>query len=341
MLLKGCNSLNIREIAKEASVSVATVSRVLNGKSDVSTETRERILTIIKERDFKPKVAVSSISDNIGIFLCSNTTDISNPYSSLVISGISSVIFNHDLNLTLIPSIKISRDGLDFFNFCNLRRISGGIFISSSQDDKYIMELAKYVPSVVVGNDFNLECLGSVRSDNYTGAYEAIKYLVVLGHKNILLIMADLHFIDHKDRYEAAAKAIEESGLEQNEHNILNSYLFNNTDLLYKLDFIFKTSHPDAIFVGGDQEAIRVIKVLNDMGLNVPEDVSVMGYDNLAIAVNSCPPLTTVNQPIYEIGKEAAKLLLNMINDKNYTETKIMLKNNALMIRGSVKERIK
>jgi LacI family transcriptional regulator len=179
-----------------------------------------------------------------------------------------------------------------------------------------------------------------VRSDNYTGAYEAIKYLVNLGHKKILLIMADLHYLDHKDRYEGAVKAIEESGLEQNEHNILNSYLFNNTDLQYKLDFIFKSSCPDAIFVGGDQEALRVIKVLKDMGLNVPGGVSVMGYDNLEIAVNYNPPLTTVNQPIYEIGKEAAKLLLTMINNKDYSETKVLLKNNSLMIRESVKQRI-
>lgn len=331
--------MNIREIAKEANVSVATVSRVINGKSDVSTETRERILDIIKERDFKPKVSVSSVSDNIGIFLCSNRNDISNPYVSLVISGISSVIFNRDLNLTLIPTMKIPRDGREFYNFCSLRRISGGIFISSSMDDAYITELAKYVPSVLVGNDFDVDCLGSVRSDNFSGAYKAIKYLIQLGHGRILLIMADLHFMDHRDRYEGAVKAINEAGLEQNEYNILDSYLFNNTDLLYKLDFIIKKSCPDAIFVGGDQEAIRVIKVLNDMKLNVPDDISVMGYDNLEIALNTHPPLTTVNQPIYEIGKEAAKLLLNMISDKNYTQTKVVLNDNSLMFRESVKER--
>lgn len=329
--------MNIREIAKEAGVSIATVSRVLNGKSDVSAETREKILTIIKEKEFKPKVSVAPISDTIGIFLCSNT-EISNPYSSLVISGISSIIFKHDFNLTLIPSIKISRDGIDFANFCNSRRISGGIFISSSQDDNYIVELSKHVPSVMVGNDFPLQCLGSVRSDNFSGAYDALKYISSLGHKNILLIMADLHFLDHEERFAGAKKAIDETGMKLNEHSIPNSYLFNNTDLHYRLEFIFKNERPDAIFVGGDQEAIRVIKVLNDMGLNVPDDVSVMGYDNLDISTHTHPPLTTVNQPIYEIGREAAKLLLNMINNKDYTDTKVLLKNNYLMIRETVKE---
>lgn len=331
--------MNIRGIAKEAGVSIATVSRVLNGKSDVSQETREKILTIIKEKEFKPKVGLSSVSDNIGIFICSSTTEISNPYSSKVISGIAGVIFKHGLNLSLIPSIKISKEGVEFFNFCNLRKISGGIFLSSNQDDTYIVELAKHVPTVIVGNDFEDLCVGSVRSDNFTGAYDAVNYLLDLGHKNILLVMADLHYMDHMERYEGAVKAMEEAGLRVNPYNIMNSYAFDSSDLLYKLGFIFNNSRPDAIFVGGDQEALRVIKVLYDMGLKVPDDISVVGYDNLDIAANSNPPLTTVNQPIYEIGREAAKLLLNMINNKDYKETKVLLKDNYLMARESVKER--
>ena len=332
--------MNIREIAKEAGVSIATVSRVLNGKSDVSADTRERILAIIKEKDFKPKVSsITAVPDNIGLFLCSNNTEVSNPYVSLVISGIASIIFRQDLNLTLIPSIKISRDGMEFFNFCNLRRISGGIFISSSQDDIYIMELAKQVPSIVIGNDFELECLGSVRSDNFKGANDAIKYLIELGHRRILLIMADLHFMDHRERYEGARKAIEDAGLELNKYDILDSYAFNNTDLQNKLEFIIQNTCPDAIFVGGDQEAVRVMKALQDAGMRIPEDISVMGYDNLDIAVHTNPPLTTVNQPVYEMGKEAARLLLNMINDREYKNTKILFQNSNIMIRKSVKNR--
>ncbi len=331
--------MNIREVAKNAGVSIATVSRVINGKTDVSVETREKILRILKEEDFKPKTNTLSVNDNIGIFLGSNTTEISNPYCSLVLSGIASVMFNIDFNLTLIPSLKISKDGTDFLNFCKLRNIVGGIFFSSTQDDVYIKELAKYVPIVVVGNDFNdSEEVGSVRSDNFTGSYEGIKHLVKLGHKEILLVMADMHFLDHAERYEGAKKALVESGLELSKYNILDSYAFNDSDLVYKLDFIIKNQKPDAIFVGGDQEAIRVMRVLQGMGIKIPEAMSVMGYDNLQLAANSNPPLTTVNQPIYDIGREAGKLLLNIINDKEYKPRKILLGANYLMMRESVRE---
>ncbi|MFU0800504.1 MAG: LacI family transcriptional regulator [Xylanivirga thermophila] len=331
--------MNIKEIALEAGVSIATVSRVINGKSDVSDETREKVLRLIQEKDFKPKIAAAQTIDNIGIFISNNNTEISNPYTSLILSGISNILFNNDLSLTLIPSTKIPKKGIDFLNFCIQRRISGGIFISSTLDDMYIKELAKYIPIVVTGNELDPKYIGSVRSDNFHGAYKAIEHLIKLGHKNILLVMADMHYMDHRDRYEGAKKSLNDHGLKLHPFNITDSYILNDRDLEYRLEFIFKNSKTDAIFVGGDQEAIRVVRALQDKGIKVPEQVSVIGYDNLEIACHTSPPLTTVNQPIYDIGKEAAKMLLNMIKDKKYKPDQIVLKQNHLMIRESVIKR--
>jgi DNA-binding LacI/PurR family transcriptional regulator len=331
--------MNIHEIAAEAGVSVATVSRVINGKKDVSPSTREKIMGIMQRTEFKPKVAVAPVVDNIGVFISDDKTKISNPYTSTVLSGIADIVFNQHLSLTLIPSVKIPREGPEFVNFCRQRRISGGIFLSSTLEDLYIRELGKHVPVVVVGNSLDSEFVGSVRSDNFAGAYDAVKYLANTGHKKILLIMADLHFIDHKDRYEGACKALEDAGLVLNPANITNSYTLNDVDLAYALDFIVKNDSPDALFVGGDQEAIRVLRVLQDKGIRIPEDISVVGYDNLPIALSSHPPLTTVNQPIYEIGKEAARMLLEAIKNKEYKPRSVILNESHLMIRESVARR--
>lgn len=328
--------MNIHEIAAEAGVSIATVSRVINGKKDVSPETRERIMEIMQRNEFKPKVAVSPVVDNIGVFISDDKTKISNPYTSMVLSGIADIMFNQHLSLTLIPSVKTPREGPEFVNFCRQRRISGGIFLSSTLEDIYIRELGKHVPVVVVGNSLESDCVGSVRSDNYTGAYEAVSYLVSTGHRRVLLMMADLNFIDHKDRYEGARKALEDAGLEICTSNVTNTYSLNDPDLSYSLDFIMKSARPDAIFVGGDQEAIRVMRVLQDHGVHIPEDVSIVGYDNLPIAMSTHPPLTTVNQPIYEIGREAARMLLEMIKSNNFAERSVVVKENHLMIRESV-----
>jgi DNA-binding LacI/PurR family transcriptional regulator len=331
--------MNIHQIAAEAGVSIATVSRVINGKKDVSQETREKILKIMQKKEFKPKVSVAPVVDNIGVFISDDKTKISNPYTSLVLSGLADIVFNQHLSLSLIPSVKIPRDGTEFLNFCRQRRISGGVFLSSTIDDLYIKELGSYVPVVVVGNNLESENVGSVRSDNCSGAYEAVRYLINTGHKKILLVMADMHFADHKDRYEGAKKALEEFNLELNPYNILNTYALTDVDLSYTLEFIVKNSKPDAVFVGGDQEAIRVLRVLQEKGIKIPEDISIVGYDNLPIALSSNPPLTTVNQPIYEVGREAAKMLLEMIKSKKGKAKNILLQEHHLMIRGSVLQR--
>jgi len=223
--------MNIHQIAAEAGVSIATVSRVINGKKDVSQETREKILKIMQKKEFKPKVSVAPVVDNIGVFISDDKTKISNPYTSLVLSGIADIVFNQHLSLSLIPSVKIPREGTEFLNFCRQRRISGGVFLSSTIDDLYIKELGSYVPVVVVGNNLESENVGSVRSDNCSGAYEAVRYLINIGHKRILLVMADMHFADHKDRYEGAKKALEEFNLELNPYNILNTYALTDVDL--------------------------------------------------------------------------------------------------------------
>jgi LacI family transcriptional regulator, repressor for deo operon, udp, cdd, tsx, nupC, and nupG len=332
-------NLNIRRIAEEAGVSIATVSRVINGKKDVSEKTRQTILEIMKKKEFKPKVAVSPIVDNVGIFISDDKTKISNPYTSLILSGIADVIFNQHLCMSLIPSAKIPREGSEFLNFCRQRRISGGIFLSSTLDDLYIKELGKQVPVVITGNNLESECVGSVRSDNISGAYNAVKYLIKLGHTKILLVMADLHFADHKDRYEGAKKALEEANLEPNQYNITNTYVLSDMDLSYTLEFAIKSSKPDAIFVGGDQEAIRVLRAIQDKGIKIPEDISIIGYDNLPIAASSHPPLTTVNQPVYEIGKESAKMLLEMLRNKRHKVEHLVIQENHLMVRESVLQR--
>jgi LacI family transcriptional regulator, repressor for deo operon, udp, cdd, tsx, nupC, and nupG len=288
---------------------------------------------------FKPKVAVSPSIDNIGVFISDDKTKISNPYTSIVLSGITDVIFNQHLSVTLIPAIKIPRNGTEFLNFCRQRRVSGGIFLSSTLEDLYIRELGKHLPVITVGNNLDSEYVGSVRSDNFSGAYEAVRYLIGIGHRNILLMAADLHFIDHKERYEGAKKALVESGLEVSPYNVTDTYSLNDIDLSYTLDFIIKSTHTDAIFVGGDQEAIRVLRVLQDKGIRIPQDVSVAGYDNLPIASSSHPPLTTVNQPIYDIGCEAAKMLLEMIKNNKYKAQNVLIKDNRLMIRESVMQR--
>ena len=329
--------MTIKEIANLASVSTATVSRVINGKNDVSEHTRETIQRLIHENSFKPKVSVVSQNDNIGVFISDNRTQLSNPYTTIIMSGIADELFKSEVLVTLIPSNKISRNSKEFSIFCAQRRISGCLFLSSTLDDTYICDLSERVPIVLIGNDLGNSDVGSVRSDNYEGAYNATQYLIGLGHRNILLVMASPQFIDHRDRLHGAEKALADSGIERHPYDILNSQSLSDSDLNYALSHAFDVNRPEAIFVGGDQDAIRVIRILSAKGYHIPHDVSVIGYDNLPFSANINPPLTTVNQPIYEIGREAAKMVLTIVWDPDFRPRSLILKDNNIMIRESTR----
>jgi len=291
----------------------------------------------MNQMGYKPKFTTTSVIDYIGVFMSSGK--ISDPYTSILLSGIADVAFDRQLSIALMSSSKIPKEGTEFVNFCKQRNISGGIFLASNLSETYIKELGRQIPLVVVGNNLESEYVGSVRSDNFTGSYKAVKYLIGCGHRKIMLVMADLHYIDHKERYEGAKKALTEAKLELNPYNIMNSLILSDSDLSYSLDFAIKNSPPDAIFVGGDYEAIRVLRALKDKGMKVPDDISIVGYDNIPIAASSNPPLTTVNQPIHKIGVEAASMLLDMIASKKNKPRNILLQENHLIIRESVKHK--
>lgn len=329
--------MTIKEIANLAGVSTATVSRVINGKNDVSEQTRDLIQRLIQENSFKPKVSVASQNDNIGVFISDSKTQLSNPYTAIVLSGIADELFKNEVTIALIPSNKISRNSQEFSIFCAQRRISGCLFLSSTLDDTYICDLAERIPIVLIGNDLGHSNVGSVRSNNFEGAYNATKYLGGLGYRNIMLVMANPQFIDHRERLEGAEKALGELGIERHPYNILNSQSLSDNDLRYALSHAFEMNKPEAIFVGGDQDAIRVISILSAMGYSIPQDVSVIGYDNLPYSANTNPPLTTVNQPIYEIGTEAAKMVLNIIRNPEFKPRRLLLGDSNIMIRESAR----
>lgn len=333
--------MNIHEVAREAGVSIATVSRVINGKKDVSPDTRNKVMEIMKRMDFQPKYTVTSSIEYIGVFASSNKKHVHthSAYTSILLDGIFDTAFDRQISVAVVSSSGIPKESSEFLQFCKQRHISGGIFLTSTQDETYIKELGRQVPLVLAGNILDSEWIGSVRSDNLTGSYEAVKYLIACGHRKVLLVMADSHYIDHRERLEGALKALGEAGLEPNPYNIRNTSILTDADLAYSLGFAIENSAPDAIFVGGDHDAIRVLRVLKDKGIKVPDDMSVVGYDNLPVTASSQPPLTTVNQPIYKIGVESVNMLLEIISSKKNKPRNILLQENDLIIRESVRQR--
>ncbi len=332
--------MNIYEIAKQANVSIATVSKVINGKPDIGKDTRNKVLKVIKENNYKPKVSVVSIR-NIAVFApMGNDNHISSPYFSSVLSGIGDVAFDHDYSISLISTLRIPRNEHDFMKFCQQRKIEGGIFILSAVDDHYIKNFAGKLPLVALSQHYEKAPIATVEADNYSGGYDAVKHLLDYDHKNMMFIVPSMKYYDHLMRLAGGEKALEEAGLVKHSGSLDDSLSLSDTDLGHHLKNIMNSeSRPTALFVLNDQEAIRVMRLLKALGIKIPEDISIVGFDDLYFAANTTPSLTTVFHPIYEVGKEAGRLLINSIKKQEKQEKQdIVLKTTKLMIRDSTRK---
>lgn len=331
--------MNIYKIAEIAGVSISTVSKVINGKSDIGKATREKVLQIIEDNGYKPKISTAGM-DTIAIFApIDKETHISNPYFSGILSGVGEVAYDYDFGITIISTRRVPKNSRDFLAYCRQRKIRGGIFPLLTYDDNYVVNFADKFPTVVLSYQFGDSPIGSVLVDNFNGGYEAVKHMVELEHKKIMFVNPSPKYIDHIQKLEGGEKALKEANLVRYPNDINNSLALSDMDLGYHFNTILESGNrPSAMFIASDQEALRIMRVLQEKGIRVPEDISIVGFDNLYFAANTNPPLTTVHQPIFDVGKAACRMLIEMMGaEKDQVNNEAMLKTQLIVRKSTAK----
>ncbi len=335
--------ITTKQIAELANVSRSTVSRVINNYENVPIETKKKVQKIIDEYGYTPNYFARTLAGKnpniIGIFLADiNTTFSSNdwiginsPYNMELISVIVNLLksYNHVALVNIITDIKELKNLEHYF----LKRIvAGGIFAGFPYNISELEELARKYNIVLIdqmiSNDGN-DNLKLVNSDNNSGGYIATKYLIDKGHTNILHIAGDnrLSSIQRERGYKTAMK---EFNLEP---NII--YGMYREDIAYKITKNYVPIHkPSAIFAGNDIMAIGVIKALKELMFRIPEDISVMGFDNLNLTKWFNLDITTMSVSIKDIGENSVKLLFE--EKDNYSICRA-----NLIERSSVAEKMK
>jgi DNA-binding LacI/PurR family transcriptional regulator len=261
------------------------------------------------------------------------------PYFSSILAGISEAAFDSDFSISLIPTNRIPRNENDFQKFCQNKKIDAAIFVLLSLEDHFVTKFANKIPLVTVSRPYENSPIGFVAADNYSGGYSAVKHLIDYGHNNMLFIAPDLNYHDHVERIRGAEKALNDYGLKQHPKSICSSLSLSETDLGYQLKSIMEDPmRPTAMFVASDQEAIKVMNILQGFGVAVPDDVSLVGFGNLYFSSLTSPALTTIQNPTYEIGREACHMAIRMLNNEIMEiELKKILENTSLIIRKSTK----
>lgn len=324
----------IQEVAKKANVSVATVSRVLNNNPYVKKETREIVMKAIKELNYSPNLSGRILRRNETKVVLILLPTISNPFYSKAVTGINHVADKLGY-LTIICNTESSlKKEMDYLDLLRYKQADGAIIMSQESDIDIIEEIGINHPIVQCFEYRNSNNISFVSIDNEKAAYEAVNYLIGLGHKRIALVGCTPHYSSASQREEGYKKALHDANIEPDEELIIRGdYGFKSGyDCAVKL--MDRDKKPTAVFAISDMQAIGVIKALKGRGIRVPEDISVMGFDNIAFSEIYDPGITTVSQPTYKIGSNAMNILINQLKGEANSHQHVILK-HGLVIRES------
>ncbi len=336
-------SATIRDVAKLAGVSVSTVSRVINNATNVNEETKKIILNAIEKLNFKPNRIAQSLGSGtfnaIGIVSTRSPQQaFNNPYFSLIIQAIEEVSEEKNFDIILNSSMDEDKEIEKCLSMIESKVVQGLILLSSRIDDRLIENLYRArLPFVVVGRVISerLEnIVYTVDTDNLNDCKEAVNYLIKLGHKRIGCIHAPLKYVVSKDRLDGYIEAHKEAGLYIDYSNIENGQYTTNDAYEAALRLLKKPVPPTAIFATDDVKAIGAYKAIRELGLKIPDDISLFGHNNYESAEIMNPQLTTIDVPISQLGKVSASVLFDLVENKQpqrrtILETKFILRQSC------------
>ncbi len=335
--------VTIYDVAKKAGVSISTASKALNDRKDVGEKTKEKVKQIAKELSYEPSHFARALAmkktGNIGVLTVRyySTPMLTNPFYSKIIEGIEEGLMDSELNLITNVIRKEQIENLELPKMVKEKNVDGLILLGYMPENFVELIVNKGLPVIVVDNYVN-ENISMIVTDDEGGAYGAVSYLIKTGHRKIAYISGPSCRISFKKREEGYKKALNEGGLTLNPDFILYNDL-EEPGYEWMKKILSVGEKPDAIFTSNDVTAILCINMLRENGLKVPDDISVIGFDNIEIGEHFIPSLSTVDIDKERIGIKAVNILSEKIKNKTKTVERIIFPVN-LIIRNSVKSRI-
>ncbi|WP_017604600.1 LacI family DNA-binding transcriptional regulator [Nocardiopsis alkaliphila] len=328
-------------VAQRAGVGRGTVSRVINGSSQVSPRTREAVHNAISELGYSPNQAARTLvtrrTDTVALVVSEPRDRLfADPFFADVIRGVSSVLHERDLQLMLTTArgeVEHKRVG----DYLSGSHVDGAMLVSLHRDDPLTVRLADSGVPVVHGGRPYSEAVPApfyVDIDNVEGGRVATRHLLEAGHERVGTITGPQDMNAGVGRLRGYHEAMEEAGREIDEDLVIQGDFSVDGGAEAMAALLDRGSVPDALFVASDMMAIGAIRTLRERGLNVPEDVALVGFDDSPMAQHSSPSLTTVHQPTVQMGREMARLLVDVAIPRT-TEAETVMLETRLVIRES------
>ncbi|KIY23463.1 LacI family DNA-binding transcriptional regulator [Mesobacillus subterraneus] len=333
-------SYTIKDVAKEANVSIATVSRILNGQAGYSEKTKIKVMKVIEELGYSPNAVARGLinkrTHTIGVLF----PKLSSSLVTDLLDGIEKAANDNGSSVIVCHTESNGKKTMNYLQLLIEKRVDGIVFASEVLKEEYYQYVKKAkVPIVLLSTESYAFPVPYVKVNDFHAAYTAAKYLIDKGHTEIGMISGNKEdIVAGKPRIDGFRKAMADSRIVCEERNIVNSSGFGFRDGIVGLPkLIEQFPSVTAIFAASDEIAMGVLSSAYQQGIKVPEELSVIGFDNLDLAEMTIPPLTTIGQPLVKMGEVAAQILFKIFETGEIPESRIMP--HKVVERLSVKER--
>ena len=322
------------QIAGKAGVSIATVSRVLNDSGRVSPATRQRVFAAIRELEYG---SVSSRPESIFQAILVLVPDFVNPFYASIIDGIQQTAHENHIEIFLMQTKDVYQNPSYYLNLLKRGNYSGVLWLCSTPPEGLLSLLENQCPIVMCCEyPENYPC-SYVSVDDATAAYRAVKYLISTGCRKIGMVNCSLKYKYARHRREGYLQALSDAGLVFNPEWYVTvpsiDYTLAHSSMLQTLN---SGSMPDAFFTCSDVYAAATINAAQELGIRVPQELSVIGVDNVEASRMTLPTITTISQPGFQLGQQACSILVEKISYPEMSHRQILL-NTELIIRGSTR----
>lgn len=327
----------LRDVARKAGVSHQTVSRVINGSADVLPETRALVEAAVEQMGYRPNAIARSMAQGQTHTLACISPNLTDFTFASVIEGAEVEARQHKYFMlsSSASDPEAFRELVD--ELVGHRRVDGLIVINPYADERFEF-IPKDFPLVFVGASAHEKNICSVSLDDEKVAYEATRHLIDLGHTNIALVTGPMEEDCSQDRTEGYRRALSEAGIAFDESMVIEGDWTATSGQDALLSFIEQGHVPTAVFAQNDRMAMGVLRAARDANIKVPSQLAVIGVDDMPLSSYFDPPLTTMRQDIPRIGREATRMLLDMIQ-KKATETRDLKLHAELVVRQSTSQK--
>lgn len=322
----------IRQVADQARVSVATVSRVINKTGFVSLDLQERVEDAMRSLNYHPSALARSLrrqeTRTVGVLV----PQLNHPFFSTLVYAIEKTLFEADYRAFMCSAEESQCKEYAYIDMLLRQRVDGVILVPTGQSATNIRRLMRHgIPVIIVDRDVPGFEISRVLCDNERGAYEATQYLLAAGHRHIGIIGGPEYSASMVARVVGARRALAEAGVSA-VSEVMVQHTLQQVEMGHSaaLQLLGRRPRPTAIFALTDVMAVGTLRAAGELGLRVPDDLSVVGFDDIPLAACSLPGLTTVRQPIYEMGLLAARVLVERLSEPDQPAAHIMLETRLI-----------